>query len=108
MTLQSRFDAIERAARRRRWRGYRMTPVIPELRLDAAVLTELTELAELAELPVRDLTRFGGGPVHVMQAHLDVARLMLADPEIAERWISAIDRARAVSPVLDTGASEHE
>ena len=94
MTLRSRLAALERAARRRRERGYPMTPVIPELKYDmadpetVAVLTELTEL------------RRGPPVLHDDRAF---ARKVMENPELTRRWIAVIDRARAAAPVQQTG-----
>lgn len=107
MSLQSRLRAIERAARRRRWRGP-VKPVVPlEFDLaDPATVTFLAEVAEVRGLPVRD--RSGGRPIHRMQDQLDVARWIMADPGLARQWLVAIDHAFAMSAVSDTAASEHD
>ena len=110
MSLRSRLDALERAARRRRWR-YPVKPVMPlEFDLtDSATCDFLAEVAELAAAqPVGDPTQAGGRPIHRMQAALNTARFLLADFGLTERWISALAKARAVSPVSQTGTSGYE
>ena len=107
MTLRSRLAALERAARRRQERGYPVKPVMPRLEFDLtdpetrAFLAEVAEQAEVRGLPVRD--RSGGGPIHVMQAEIDVARWIMQDFELTQRWIAAIGKARAAAPVQLTG-----
>lgn len=112
MTLRSRLAALECAARQRQQRGYPVKPVWPRLEFDltdpetVAFLAEMTELRD--ELPVRDPTSSGGGPNQRIQAALSTARFVMEDYQRTERWLAAIDRAIAVSPVHVTGASEHE
>ena len=112
MSLRSRIERLEAAARRRRWRGHPVQLVRPRMEFDLTNSATRDFLAEVAELrggpPVRDLTRAGGRPIHRMQNRLDVARFILADFGRGQRWISAIDRALAVSPVSQTGTSGYE
>lgn len=93
MSVRSRIDALERAARRRQERGYPMTAVMPKLRFDMSDSETREVLARWAELRQRAAS----------DHPIDTARLVLEDAEFAGRARRVIDRALAASPVHQTG-----
>ncbi|MCH8164625.1 MAG: hypothetical protein IH889_03355 [Planctomycetes bacterium] len=100
MTLRSRVAAIERAARRRRWRHPAAMMPAPPMKFDddretAEVLARLTALRERTGLV----------------DPLAFARKVMEDVELAARYravIRAAMAAGAASPVDQTGDVEHE
>ena len=49
----------------------------------------------------------GGGPIAVMQAQIDVARMIMETPAVAGEYRDMIERAFDAAPVVDTGDAEH-
>ena len=102
MTLRSRLAAIERAARRRRWRHpAAMVSPVREPILDMDDPETVAVLSKLAELRQRAAS----------DHPIDTARLAMEDPDFAARVRAVIRKGMAAadaSPVSETGESEHE
>ena len=111
MNLQARLNAIETAARRRRWRHPdAMMPAPLKFDTDDPLYRDVNRrVAELVGDRVPP-ARPGCGRIEMMHREIDVARIIMdEDPELARDVRDLIEKGFAdAAPVSDTGDVEHE